>query len=97
MILRIKRPFSTGRHNGTASRLSRMIGRQVEEARWAEAALRMLLLLVQVVLPISGHASGLECPEVRLRRKMRTQVRFASKAPWPGRTSLMLTPGTLIR
>ena len=64
MILRIKRPVSTGRHNGTASRLSRMIGRQVEEARWAEAALRMLLLLVQVVLPISGHASGLECPEV---------------------------------
>src|SRR4051812_50153290 len=46
------------------SRLSGMIGHQLEEARWAEAALRMLLLLVQVVLPISGHASGLDCPEV---------------------------------
>src|SRR3954463_13908347 len=33
-------------------------------SRWAEAALRMLLLFVQVVLPIAGHASGLECPEV---------------------------------
>ena len=64
MILRIKRPFSTGRHDGTGSRLSRNIGHQRKEARWAEAALRMLLVSVQIVLPISGHASGLECPEV---------------------------------
>ena len=59
MILRIKRPFSTGRHNGTASRLSRMIGRQVEEARWAEAALRMLLSRAKSCCRSRGTQAGL--------------------------------------
>jgi len=41
-----------------------MIGRRIDEARWAEAALRILTLAGLVVLPIPVHASGLECPEV---------------------------------
>jgi hypothetical protein len=41
-----------------------MIGHLVDEARWAEAALRVLALVGLVVLPIPVHASGLECPEV---------------------------------
>ena len=64
MILSIKRLLSTGRRNGRASRLARMIGRPVDEARWAEAALRVLTLVGLVVLPIPVYASGLECPEV---------------------------------
>jgi len=41
-----------------------MIGHLVDEARCAEAALRVLTLVGLVVLPIPVHASGLECPEV---------------------------------
>src|SRR4051794_10775571 len=61
MILSIKRLFSMRQRSRRASRLSRLIGRDVEEARCTEAALRVLTL---VVLPISVQASALECPEV---------------------------------
>ena len=64
MILSIKRPFSACRHNGTASRWSRMIGHPLDEARWAEVALRALTLVGLVVLPTLVHAGGLECPDV---------------------------------
>jgi len=64
MILRIKRLFSMRQCSRRASRLSRLIGRDVEEARGTEAALRVLTLVGLVVLPISVQASALECPEV---------------------------------
>jgi len=64
MILSIKRLFSMRQRSRRASRLSRLIGRDVEEARCTEAALRVLTLVGLVVLPIPVHASGLECPEV---------------------------------
>jgi len=64
MILSTNRLFSMSRRNKRASRLSGLIGRHLEEARCAEAALRVLTLVGLVALPIAGHASGLECPEV---------------------------------
>src|SRR3954447_20331820 len=64
MILSTKRLFSMSRHNKRASRLSGLIGRHLEEGRCAEAALRLCPLVGLVALPIAGHASGLECPEV---------------------------------
>ena len=64
MILSTKRLFSMSRRNKRASGLSGLIGRHLEEVRCAEAALRVLTLVGLVALPIAGHASGLECPEV---------------------------------
>jgi hypothetical protein len=64
MILSIKRLFSMRRGSTRATRLSRPIGRDIEEARCTEAALRVLTLVGLVVLPISVQASALECPEV---------------------------------
>jgi hypothetical protein len=41
-----------------------MIGHPLDEARWAEVALRALTLVGLVVLPTLVHAGGLECPDV---------------------------------
>src|SRR3954468_505059 len=64
MILSIKRLLSKNRCSRRTTQFSRLIGRDVEEARGTEAALRVLTLVGLVVLPISVQASALECPEV---------------------------------
>jgi len=63
MILSIKRLLSKSRCSRRTTQFSRLIGRDVEEARCAEAALRILMLIGLIVLPISVQASALECPE----------------------------------
>src|SRR3954447_13078575 len=64
MILSIKRLLSKNRCSRRTTQFSRLIGRDVEEARGTEAALRVLTLVGLVVLPIPVHAIALECPEV---------------------------------
>ena len=59
MISSVEQPLSRVSRKGLA-RLFRMFG---FTTRWTDRALRILSVAGLIVLPLSVHASGLECPE----------------------------------